>query len=281
LCWAALSRQDKGSMKTMADVFLFIQNGWKNIWKQRTIWLFSILPVVLGQIISFFPIKPEAKLLWALLSLITVFIYFVLSFISFIGVPYLAYSFSVGKSVTIQETLLAVKKFSGRIIGCSCLGLILISPLLFIVLAISIDKSTHIFQYSDKTLLLLRSFSLLGAIWNFSIFGLFANDWGIWQSVKNAWFLFWSHFGGLALLGISMVVIFWIYDVMSGMLTVLIQSGFDISALHGLDYINPAATLIKNPLFIFLASIEQIIAMPFSLSVLALAYLKYSGTKKS
>ena len=27
----------------MEDALLFIQNGWKNLWKQKTIWLFSLL----------------------------------------------------------------------------------------------------------------------------------------------------------------------------------------------------------------------------------------------
>jgi len=70
----AFSKQDKGSVKTMADVFLFIQNAWKNIWKQKTIWLFSALSI-LNQWIFSFQIKPESKLLGGLLSLGVFLIY--------------------------------------------------------------------------------------------------------------------------------------------------------------------------------------------------------------
>jgi hypothetical protein len=263
----------------MADVILFIQNGWKNIWKQKTIWLFSVIPLFSQLFLSFQP-KQEPNLFGALLSLLVSLSYIILFLVSFIGVLYIAYYFSIGKIVTVKETLFAVRKYSWRAMGCSCLGFILISPLLFWILAVSLNSTTHTFQLSDKaTLILYLPLSLFGATGYFSMFGFFANDLGIWQSIKNAWALFTAHFLVLATLGIILAIMFRIYAVASGMLTVLIQSGFDISSLITLNYLNLSVSLSKNALFMLLNGIGGVIFTPFYTSVFVLAYLKYSETK--
>src|SRR5260221_13746767 len=102
----------------MADVILFIRHGWKSILKQKTIWLFSALPI-LNQLFDVFQVKRPTALFQSLIFLFASLIFFILSFFSYIGVPYLAYCFLIGKPATIQETMSAVKKFSGRVIGCS------------------------------------------------------------------------------------------------------------------------------------------------------------------
>jgi len=264
----------------MADVFLFIRDGWKIIWKQNTIWLFSALPI-LDQLFRAIQIKPEQNLSGSLLLLVEVFISTILSLISFIGVPYLAYCFSIDKAVTIQETLIAIRKFSGRVMGCSCLGFLILSPCIFLALAISIDNSTQPPQLSNKAVLMFLPFSLFSAIFYFSLFGFFANDSGIRKSIKDAWALFTAHFRVLAILGIILVVVFNIYSAAAGISTVLIQSGFDITSLSKLDYINPFTSLSGNVLFVLIYGIGRIIFTVFSASVFVLAYLKYNGVKIS
>ena len=66
----------------MADIFFFIQQGWKNIWKQNTIWLFSLL-VPLYEFLLVFPIKKEANSLWPFLSVAKGIISFALVYITF------------------------------------------------------------------------------------------------------------------------------------------------------------------------------------------------------
>src|SRR5215207_5173238 len=131
----------------MTDVVLFIRHGWKNIWQQKTIWLFSSLPI-LNQLFNVFQVKRPTDLFSSFVSLIASFIFIILFYVSYIGVPYLAYCFLIGKSVTVPETLSAVKKFSGRVIGCSCLGFLALSPLLFWALAVSINSSTRTLELS-------------------------------------------------------------------------------------------------------------------------------------
>lgn len=79
----------------MADVFLFVRHGWKSIWKQKTIWLFSALPIF-NQLFNTFQIKRDTNLLLQFILLILDFIFIILSFTSIIGVPYLAYRFLIG-----------------------------------------------------------------------------------------------------------------------------------------------------------------------------------------
>ncbi len=259
----------------MADILLFIQDGWKTIWKQKIIWLFSAL-AVLQQIFATIQTKGLSPWPWLFLSLAQ-FLSLVLYFVSIIAVPYLAYSFTIGRTVNVQETLSAVRKFAWRVIGCCCLGALILIPCLFLAVRFPIYISNQPLQSSDKVLLIMLPLSIINAMPNFALFGFFANDWGIRQSLKNALSLFTAHFGVLVMLGIIMAIIFRAYSIASGVLTVLIQSNLGIVSLSKLNYFNPSASLSSNMLFILLSGICQTIYIPFNSSILALAYLKYSS----
>ena len=256
----------------MADIFWFIEQGWKAIWKQRTIWIFSVLPV-LSQFIDVPQGDREINLLPSVIAFTLLFLYFV----SFIGVAYLAYCFLIGKLASVKQTLSAVMKFAGRVIGCSCLVILVLSPCVLLVFAISMDDTTQPPQISDNAILVWALFfSLFGAMLDFSMFGFFANNSGIRQTLRDAWALFTAHFRVLTALGLILTLMFSIFNAASGILTLLIQSGFDITSVSQLNYINPSESLSDNLLFLFLSGIGQTIYAPFSASVFALAYLKYS-----
>jgi hypothetical protein len=265
----------------MADIILFIRDGWKNIWRQNTILLFSALPI-LNQLFNAFQTKHEQKLFWLLIHLVGHIICLIFLYVSYIGVPYLAYCSSIGKSVTIRETLIAARKFSGRIIGGSCLGILLISPCIVLTSAAYKYNLAETFQTSNMVLFFILGvfpISLFSAMWGFSMFGFFANDLRIMESVEKAWDLFSSHFSILATLGTIMVITSWTYSVISGILTVLIQSGFSTPYFNNFIYLNPYTSLSKNILFVSLTAIGQIILVSFNSSVFASAYLKYSEAK--
>ena len=243
--------QYNGSVKTMADVFLFLRQGWNNIWKQNTIWLFGALPIF-HQLFIAFQIEPGQNLSGSLLSLVEVLISTILSLVSFMGVPYLAYCFSIGRSSTVQETLFAIRKFSGRVIGCSCLVFLILVPYLFLAFTISTNTSTQQLELSNQFTLILFPLSIFSAMVDFSFFGFFANDSGIRKNLKAAWELFTAHFGVLAMLGIILGIMFRIFSTAAGISTLLIQSGFDLTSLSKLDYINPSMTLSRNILFVLI-----------------------------
>ena len=262
----------------MADVFLFLQQGWNNIWKQKIIWLFGALPILV-QLFSALQIKYEPNLPGVLLSLVDILMSIILTWFSFIGVPYLAYRFSIGRAADVQETLSAIRKFSARVIGCSCLVFLILSPCLLLILGSSMDNTTKPPHISNTAILALIPLSIFSALGSFSFFGFFANDSGIRKSLKDAWALFIAHFGVLAMLGIILIIIFRIFSAAAGISTLLIQSGFDITSLRKLDYINPSMTLNRNILFVLINGLGQTIFSVFNASVFALAYLKYSGVK--
>lgn len=262
----------------MTDVFLFMRHSWKNIWKQKTIWLFSSLYLV-GQFSYFFRYNKESGLFLSFILLAVNLLFLVLFFISDIGVPYLAYCFLIGKSVSIKETLFAVKKIWGRVLGCSCLGFLALSPLIIWIFAVSINRTSHTIEFSNKTMIPFLLASVFTALPEFTIVVFFENNWGIQKSLEKAWNLFISHFSVLAMLGLILTIIFKLYSAASGILTVLIQSGFDITSISNLNLLNPSASLNRNVLFLLINGIGQIIYIPFSTSIFISAYLKYSDAK--
>jgi hypothetical protein len=265
----------------MADIALFIRDGWKNIWVQKAILLLSALSIS-NQLFNAIQAKHEQIFSWLPLYLMGYIISLTFLYVGYIGVPYLAYYSAIGKSATIRETLIAVRKFSGRIIGGSCLGIILISPCIVLTSVAYKYNLAQAFQTSNMVLsyiLWIFPISLFSAMWSFSMFGIYANNLRLTESIEKAWDLFSSHFSILAALGIITAIISWAYSVISGILTVLIQLGFSASYFNNFIYLDPYTSLSKNTLFILLIAIGQIILVPFNYSVFVSAYLKYSKTK--
>ena len=83
----------------------------------------------------------------------------------------------------------------------------------------------------------------------------------------------------MAMLGLILAIILKVYSAATGILTVLIQSGFDITSISKLNLFNPSASLNRNILFLLLNGIGLIIYIPFSASIFISAYLKYSDVK--
>lgn len=265
--------------ESMSDIFTFIRLAWENIWKQKAIWLFSVLSVVPQFLFRIFPNKPQPSL-FVLILLIGVFIVFIYFwYASNIGVPYLAYCFSIGKTVNVRDTFTAINKFSGRIIGFSCLGLLTLLPCLIFAVIISTRDSNFTTNFPNDTTLILLPLSLLSAFWHFCIVGFFANDWGIRKSIKEAWILYTNHFKILASVGIILRGILQIINIATVSFVLLIQSGFTSSSLSNLNFINPVAALSDNILFLLINAVVQITWLPFAAFVYILAYLKFSSAK--
>jgi len=181
--------------------------------------------------------------------------------------------------VSVRETLFAINKFSGRVVGFSCLSVLIIVPCFLLVVIFSTRDSTFPANLSGNLFLAFLPISIFNSIWNFSIVGFFAKDLGVRKSIKEAWTLFSNHFIVLASIGIILRGILQIINIATVSLVILIQSGFNISSLRNLNFINPAASLSNNPLFLLLNAIVQITWLPFAAFVFILAYLKFNSTK--
>src|SRR5688572_17975240 len=171
----------------MAEILSFLKLGWQNLWKINIIWLFSALSIA-SDITNFIPRYQDDSLSVQFIYLIVRGVLLILTFISSIGVPYLAFCLLIGKPITIQQTLQAVKKFSSRIIGYNILIGLIFSPFLCLAIYISIDNSnaTPILD-PDKLILIFFPQSIFSAMWNFIDLGFFSDDLKIKQSISKAW----------------------------------------------------------------------------------------------
>jgi hypothetical protein len=257
----------------MSDVISFIKQGWRNIWKQKYIWIFSLLPVLFEPVFRI--LQSDGRNLSDFLFTPIIYgLYGILLVISIIGVPYQAYKYSIHQSATIQETLNAVKKFWRRIISCSCLLILLILPFFYLFFFVSL-KNSNPTQAANSVNFILTPFSVFNSLFSFFTFTIFEKDLGFRKSVKIAWDLFISHFGPMVILGILFFLIFRVSLSLSGIITGLIQSGFNNMFWNTFDIVNPSNNFGSNYLFLFLSSISQIIFTAFQSSVFVLAYQKY------
>ncbi len=262
----------------MTDMFLFIQQGWRNIWKQNIIWLFSSIALI-QQLLSTIPVSENSSLLWQFLVLVEKGALAILSSISSIGVSYLAYRYALGKPATIQETLSAVKEVFVRVIVLGIFIAFISSPLFCWAIYVSMDEVTRTVQLAGTTILALLPFSIFNSIYDFSVFGFFSDNFLVPQSLKRAWGIFVKHFAVLATLGIIFAIITRIYLVVSGIVTVSLESYFNTQSFSNFDFLNPSSLLSKNVLFLLISGSIQVVLNPFSASVFALAYLKFSNEK--
>ena len=264
----------KGCRTSMNEVFFFLKQGWNNIWKMRTVWLFSALPFI-SDFYRVFVDGQEASLSGAVNSLAAIMIAVILLVVGAVAVPYLVYSFYIGNPVTIGETFSAVGQFGVRVILSGSLALLIFAPCFVLALGFSLDTSTQPPQLLNRFFVLLLPLSLLSAMLCFPMFEFFRKDSRIWQSIREAWKLFTSHFWVLATLGIVTTLVSRVFTLVSGLLTFLLQSGFDVAALRSVNYANPYAFLSGNLLFLFIDGAGQMIYTVWSVSIFALAYLKY------
>jgi hypothetical protein len=268
----------KEAGEIMTDIAFFIASGWRNIWKHKHILLFSALPI-LAQLIRAVQIHAQSGVSRSPLLVVEGSISLALSFVSYVGVLYLAFCSIIDRPATVRETLFAVKKFSGRVLGFLFLSLIVVVPCFLFAIVLSTRSSTQLPAISNAITVWLLPLAVTSLIAQFVIVSFFANDWSMWQGVKEAWILFVHHIRALIILAVILLVVFRIYYTVSGVATTLIQSGFDNRSLSTLNYLDPSISLSGSVVFVLLAGAGQLIYSPLSASAFILAYFKYSGTK--
>ena len=250
----------------MTDLKFFIRHGWNNIWKQKTIWLFSAfyLPFYCIQFII-----PKQVLL--LYDILLALVYLV----NAISVPYDAYCYTNGNEATVRGTLIAVRKFIGRMFGCALL--VAIPCLLLLCSVVTIFMG--LFKISDQnstSFSLFPLFVIFVPLVDFSLAEFFAKNVGIRQALWGAWALIKKHFPILILLAIIRESLTVAYNMVGATFIVLFQPGFNLNSLSKVNYLNPYAPLSGNIFYTIIASVAVFVIPPFSASVFMLAYQKYS-----
>ena len=267
----------------MTDIFTFFQLGWKNLWKEKILWLFSSLVLIDPLLRFFIPTQTSNNFLLSLLILVVSFVFLALMFISFTGTTYVAYFIATGNPVSIQETFQAAKKFFWRAFGSTCLYFlffILFFVLCFLLVFIfyfkrfpqSLDVSYLFFFIS-------MFFSIFAAPWYFLLTEIIVNDFKIGKSMENAWNLFIEKFVVLAVIGIVLSSIWHVVNIIIGTAAILIQYNFDFTALSKLNFITPYLSFVGNKLYVLVISIAGVAGTTYNTSIFMVAYLKYRSPK--
>jgi hypothetical protein len=262
----------------MSDIPLLLLRGWKNIWKEKILWLFSAL-VLVEPLVRTIQIQKSVGLLSSFLNLIESLVFLVLICVSYAGVPYVAYCIAADKPVNIQTTFLAVKKFLWRFFVSTLLLGIFYAPCLCSVYFFLIKQPPQISDFSHNLYFAVIPLSIFSALWDFLLAEIIRSDSGIRESLKTAWSVFSNHFFVLAAIGIALAGASYVISITTGMATILIQYNFNLSSLSKLDYLSPALSFIGNNWYKLLSATALTFWNTYITSVFISAYLKYANIK--
>ncbi len=267
----------------MSDIFLFLQNGWKNIWKEKLLWLFSAL-FILNALISFIPIHNNAGLLMNLLGIAKAFTSWFLITISSLGLTYIAYCTINGIPVNIQTTFLVIRKFFWKVFYASIVILFFLAPFICLVLIFSFSSNKQLFpiMLAHNFRIVIIPLSVFGTISFFLTAEIITSESSIWKSLKTVWVVFTKHFAVLAFIGIILTVAGYAIDITIGSAIILFQHKFDLAVLSKLDFIAPYLSFTNQNPYTLAEAITQSVWRPYNTSVFILAYVKYRNiqTKK-
>lgn len=269
----------------MSDITSFFQRVWKNIWKEKFLWLFSGLYFISQITLLISPTQKELGLLLACLFLFGIFISIYLSYAGSIGVTYIASRIIVGNPANIQMVFQAIRKFFWRVVASTLLfslffGIFVILCLgLFFILFIK--KLPHFSDLPFIFFIVSIPLSFFTAPRYFIFSEIIVSDSGIGKSMENAWNLFIENFVVLAVIGIILSSLFYIANVTIGALIILFQHNFDFSALSKFSFFMPQLSLLDNKLYnlhnFLVLAVFGTVWNTFSRSIFMLAYLKYRG----
>jgi len=263
----------------MSDITLFFQRSWENLWKEKLLWLFSALLLVVPLIRLIIPIQKSVDFVSSFFNLAESFVSFFLVFVSYTGVAYVAYCIITRNPINIQTALQGVEKFFGRIVASTFLYFLILSPFLCLAFIFSFKQPPQISDFSHGFFFVSIPLSIFTALWYFLFAEIIMNDSSIRKSVKTVWSVFTDHFTVLAGIGIVLASTWYVINVTIGMAAILTQYNFDLTALSKLDYISPNLSFTGNNLYTLVIVIAQTLWRTYSTTIFILAYLKYSSIK--
>lgn len=264
----------------MLDISSLLQDGWKNIWKNKILWVFSVLTLIEPLIRLVFPIQKSVDLLSALFNIIMGFAPFYFRVISFAGVSYINYCIAIDKEVNFQTAYQASKTLFWRIVTLIFVLFLFSAPCYFTVFIISYKEPFQIVDFTHNFFFTLIPLSIFDAMWYFVITETIANGSKIGKSLKTAWTVFTYNFASLAIIGALLVIVFYIMNISIGVIIMLTQTSFDFTSLSKLDFISPYLSFPNNNFYKLASAVAQTIWHTYSTSVFTIAYLKYGGAKQ-
>lgn len=265
----------------MSEISSLLQHGWKNIWKDKILWVFSSLVLIDPVIRLVVPIQRNVDLTSSLFNLLESLAAIYFMFMSYAGVSFIAYCISIGKPVDIQTAFQAATKLFWRVIALTFLLFLFIAPCLFVVFIFSFKQPPQIADFAHNFFFMSIPLSIFAAMWYFIITETIANNSKIGKSLKTAWTVFTDNFVSLAIIGLVLAFASYTTNVSISTVTMLSQNSFDITAFSKLDFISPHLSLTDNNFYKLATTTAQAIWRTYSTTLFTFAYLKYSGVKVS
>jgi hypothetical protein len=274
-----LQNIEVGKYGMAAEITSFLQRGWENLWKNKVLWLFSSL-VLLDSI--FYLVVPLQNVDFAssLLDLVVRFVTIYFTYLGFAGVSFVAYHTTLGNLVNLSDAFQASKKLFWRVVVLSFLPFVFLAPCTF-VFAFSLGRLLQIKEIPHVFFLGSIPLSIFTAMWYFPITETIANNAKIGKSLRTAWAVFTANFVNLAIIGLLLVAAFHLINIVISIVMMLVQSGFDISALNKLDFINPRLSFPDNKIYELITAIFLAVWQAYGISIFTVAYLEYRSAKMS
>jgi hypothetical protein len=257
------------------QITLLLKHGWENLWKNRVLWLFSGLVLVEPLLRLIIPVPNSESLASSISNLVVNLVALYFTILSIAGVAFVAYHTAIGSPVDFQTAFQASKRLFWRVVGISFLLAVFLLPY-FCILGFSFNqilRSDIRYNFFFIPIFL----SIFTAMWYFPVIESIATDSKVGESLKTAWTIFIRNFVSLTIISLLLVILLRVIGIASGMVMILVQNNFDVSALGKLDYLSPHLSFPKNNLYELVTAILQTMWQTYSASIFTFAYLKYSG----
>jgi hypothetical protein len=265
-----------------AEITSFLQRGWENLWKNKVLWLFSSLGLISSILNLVVPNQRNVDLESALLNLVVSLVTIYFTVLGFTGVSFVAYHTAVGNLVNFGDALQASRKLFLRVVAFSLLAIVVLAPCACaLVFAFSPRESPNIENLSKIFFLTSFPFSIFSAMWYFPITETIANRSKFGKCLRTAWTVFTANFVNLAIIGLLLTGAFYLINIVIGIVMMLVQSGFDISALSKLNFFNPQLSFFDNRIYSLIFDIPGAVLRAYYASIFTVAYLEYSSANMS
>jgi hypothetical protein len=192
----------------MLDISSLLQDGWKNIWKNKILWGFSFLILIEPLIRLVVPVQQSVDLLSSLFNIFVSLASLYLIVMSFAGVSFITYCVAIGKPVDAQIAYQASKALFWRFVTLTFVLVLFIAPCLCSVFIFSYKQPLQIVDLAHNFFFTSIPLSIFAAIWYFVATETIANGSKIGKSLKAAWTVFTYNFSSLAIIGVLLAVVF-------------------------------------------------------------------------
>ncbi len=224
----------------MADIALFLQQGWTNIWKRKSILFFAAvtafgsLPFVLLSTQGT-PLSRSAPLLYLVLFLGILLVLAYCVIVGAAGRVFTAYAAAIGEEAPMAAAWAAVKRSWRKVFQLYCLLAACLLPFLCVIVILASRKPVPTARSAHLSSILIFALAAISAVWEFWFAGIVVRGTGIRESFRTAWATFSRHFGPLACTGLILHVAWYLLNLGTSLLSLFLKSGFDASILRTID----------------------------------------------